>query len=492
MVTSQQEVLRSEWGRGHSVELVIAVVSATIAAVLVLNPASLLLTLCVPMGVLAFLNFNVFVFATVFLLPWYPFLGWKLPLRDVFLLGRLVLFVGVWILQRKEGVSLRDWLWEGRLKKGIVLFAAVAVVSLLISDSRTELDPYKAVAKLLSYVALFFGIAGWATTRERVAGIIKTLLVSTILVALFGFYQARVAGFTDFYFRLYPDMEEVFAAQQGWSGRITSFLFHYNSLAGYLNAVIPFALGVAVLGKTRGMRRLALVCLVTAGAALFLTGSRGGMVACGVFLLFSLVFLPPRRTTLAVVLASALLAMAIAIPLASTAGAPAERLQSVDDYTQQSRLALWGSAFIIFMHHPVLGNGFGTYRYAFHKYVLGINEDLDAHNLYLQTLSETGAIGFIVFFATVSWFFRHGIRLMKSSDPLWRIVGIGTAGALITTLTHGLVDYLFITSPQFGNLFWMVLALCLVACEMSGELKLSGSAYAVAAPSSSSLRGSLP
>lgn len=469
MASSRHELLRTDWDGRHGMEMTIALVSATLAVLLVVEPASLVLALCIPMAVLAFLNFNLFFYSMVFFMPWYPFIEWNLPVRDVFLLGRVVLFAGVWILQLKRGVTLKEWLWQGRLKKGIVLFTAIAVISLLISDSRTSLGPYKAVGKLLSYVIFFFCIAGWAGTRDRIASIIKTVLVSTIGVALFGFYQAWEGGFTDFYFRLYPAMEEVFAAQAGWSGRITSFLFHYNSLAGYLSVVIAFALGVAVLGKKAWTRWLGMACLSTSGAALYLTGSRGGMVACGVLLLFSLLFLTPRRTTLAVILGSAVLAAAIATPLALSAGAEAQRLQTVDEFTQTSRLALWGAAGMIFMQHPVMGAGFGTFRFDFHQYVPGIKDDLDAHSLYLQTLAETGVIGFIVFFVSMWMFFRSGFRLIKSNDPFWRAIGIGVSGAIAATMTHGLVDYIFIVSPQFGNLFWLVLALCLVAGEQAGR-----------------------
>src|SRR5262249_12042978 len=113
--------------------------------------------------------------------------------------------------------------------------------------------------------------------------------------------------------------------------------------------------------------------------------------------------------------------------------------------------------------------GFGTFRFNFHQFVPGIKDDLDAHNLYLQTAAETGIIGFIVFFASMWMFFRHGFTLMRSDDPFWRMVGIGVCGALGVTMVHGLVDYIFIVSPQFGNLFWLVLALCLVAGEQAGR-----------------------
>ena len=47
--------------------------------------------------------------------------------------------------------------------------------------------------------------------------------------------------------------------------------------------------------------------------------------------------------------------------LPATAGGEirSDRLQSVDEFTLQSREALWGAAGLIFLDHPVLGAGFG-------------------------------------------------------------------------------------------------------------------------------------
>ena len=36
-------------------------------------------------------------------------------------------------------------------------------------------------------------------------------------------------------------------------------------------------------------------------------------------------------------------------------------------------------------------------------------------------------------------------------------------------MVHGMVDYIFIASPQVGNLFWLVLGLAMAACEVSAQ-----------------------
>jgi O-antigen ligase len=294
--------------------------------------------------------------------------------------------------------------------------------------------------------------------------IIQLLLWSTILVCLFGLYQAFIQDFTAFYFRLYPDMEPVFDAGGGWLGRITSLLFHYNSLAGYLNAVIPLALAITVLRKEPGIRRLAFVCLMLSCAALYFTGSRGGMVALGTVFVFAAIYLAPRKKTFAAFLTASLVATFLILAI-SAGGTAQARLQAMDDFTLETRLALWGAASALFLEHPVGGAGFGTYRFALQQYLPGVRDQLDAHNLYLQTLAETGVTGFVVFGAMIWLFFYNAFKLIRSPDPYFRILGFAVCGAVGATLVHGLVDYIFIASPQFGNLFWLILALGLIAHE---------------------------
>lgn len=458
MTASTSVAIPAEFPQRTRVEMAIAIAAVVIVTLVVTEPTLMLLAVCIPLAFLAAFSFDWFVYAVVFFLPWYP-------IHDIFLPTRFVLFAGVCIIRYREGASLESFLWKGWLRKGAWAYAAIVVFSLLLSDFRTVLSAYASVIRQVSYVVTFLGVAAWACTRERMLQIIKTVLVSTLGVCLFGFYQAFDGSFTRFYFHLYPGLEEVYEGLGGWSGRITSFLYHYNSLAGYLNTVIPLALGVAVLAKNRGLRALGFTCLCFSAAALYLTSSRGGLVAYAAVALVSVWYLVPRRKTVAMLLISAMVAASIALPLAWLGGFEAERLQNVDDFTQQSRLAIWGAAVIIFLQHPVLGAGVGTYRFRFHPYVPGVKEDLDAHNIYLHTLAEVGAVGFVAFFATMWGFFRRAVRLTRGQDELESILGIAVIGAMAATMVHGLVDYIFLVCPPYGTLFWLLLGLSLAAWE---------------------------
>lgn len=456
-----------KWGslRDWSIGLTLGAIAAVSAFLLVTAPTLFAVAVCIVLVITAFFRFDLFAYAIVFLLPWYPFLDVNFPVRDIFVITRFLMFAGVFWLFVKQGRSIRQWIFGGRIRKAILIFAAIAVVSLVLSGLRTNTDAYKTVLRLYSYMALFYALAGWLERREQFLVILRLLLLSTILVALFGFYQVYEGSYTDFYFKMYPlQLQE--DALEAWSGRITSFLFHFNSLAGYLNLVIPFAVASVVLPKAAHLRTLGWLCLVTANTALFFTQSRGGLLAWAATMLVCIgCSARSKNTRIGIIVALVLAVYMLAPGLLHYA----DRLQEIDQETQFSRLALWGAAVSMFLSSPLLGIGYGNYRVLYGRYLDVPGGRVDSHNLYLQLLAETGVIGFLAFLVIVGCFIRIGIRLVRNADPVYRALGIGITGAMTSLLVHGLVDYLFTVSPQFGALFWTILGVAFAANELVKE-----------------------
>jgi len=460
--SSQNPILPVRQFHRLAIEYGIVVLAVLTVAILAIQPESLMVVVFVMLVVTAVVKFDWFVYGIIFLLPWYPLPDLNLPVRDVFLVLHLFTFATVAIIRRREGKGIKDWLVGGRVRKAVVAFVLIATVSLLTSHLPPKLDAYRSLARLYSYVALFYAVAGWMDTREKAYRVINTTLISTIIVAIFGFYQSIEGSYTDLYYRLYPLQEA--STLEDWSGRITSFLFHFNSLAGYLNLAIPFAIAYTVLASRRSTQILGMTCLCTATVALYLTGSRGGLLAFGAIILFSLVYIrlcfKPHSVNLFRGLVTLIMAAVIALALSPHESEQATRIQSVDEFTQASRLTLWGAAAMMFIEHPALGIGYGNYRSTYNDYLPQLEGDqLDAHEIYLQMLAETGIIGFAVFLVLMGMFLRSGIKLAKQADPFLRIVGLGVGGALVGLLVHGFVDFLFHVSPQFGTLFWVVMGI---------------------------------
>jgi len=450
---------------------------AAVAIAFLATHGFLTILVCIALGFLAFSRLDLFVYLQILLLPWYPFLSVGSPIRDVTVILRFVFLGAVWLKRSTENASLRDWIFGGIKKKPMLLAGAMAL-ALVASDYPATLSAYQNLLKMFSYIAFYYGLAGWLDSKDKLVKTTQLMLMSTIVVALFGFYQSWDNSFTSLYFRLNPMAADVLEDVGGWGGRITSFLFHYNSLAGYLNLVIPFALGSLIVAKHLLARRLAFICATTATAALYFTGSRGGWIAYLCMVAVVCWYSVNRKTAICRVATVLLIAGAMVIMLSLVgsdqrdinAGAvQTERATSVDAYIVESRLALWQAAAQMFMQHPLLGIGFGNYRVHFQEYMSGIDYALDAHNIYLQFLAECGIVGFVCFMVVMISFFRAGARLVRELDEQFRIIGLGVCGALMATLVHGGVDYLFGVSPQFGNMFFLVLALATVAAELVAQ-----------------------
>lgn len=457
MTVPSQNVTRMHEGGDPWVAAAISALSACAAALFIAKPSLLTLSLFASLMVTAFLRPDLCVYSSIFLLPWHPLVDVNLPVRDVSLVLHFVLFIGIWVQLVRRGRPIHEWLLGSKLKKGILLFLGIATVSFLHSGVPASLDYTRPLVLLVSYVALYFVIDGWLESKTQLVRVLKLLLISTIGVALFGFYQAMEGGYTDLYFRLYPWDED---AVVPWSGRITSLVPGFNSLAGYLNLVIPFAIACAVVAKDRALKSLGIACALTGATALLLTQSRGALLALVGILMVAVWFLVPRLVTRVKILGVGILACMLLLPSLIN---HFDRLQGIlDDPDATSRVYVWAAATMLFFAHPLLGVGYGNYRFLYADFTFvpnAIPGHLDAHNIYLQLLAETGLVGFLSFFILAGLFISLALKSIREQDTVSRIVAFGVLGATAGTLIHGMVDFLFRVSPQFGALFWIVLAL---------------------------------
>ncbi|HEY1525688.1 MAG TPA: O-antigen ligase family protein [Candidatus Angelobacter sp.] len=444
-------------------ELLIVAVVLGLAVAALLSPLALPLAVGGLVFVLAALRFKPLLPVVVFFLPITPFLNWDFPIRDLSTLVRFSFFGGVIVYRLSHREDLREWLWSHWLTRAMLSYFAIAVASVALAGPLT-LDAERELMRLASYVCFYYVITDWIQTHGDTGALLKVLMVSTIAVALFGLYQVMIGGYSALYDVLYPVQEEI---QQipPWSGRITSFLEHYNGLAGYLNLVAPFCVGFALRGSDATLRTLSKWCLAFASVALLLTQSRGGLVAYAAMLMASAYLLAPDRKArmrrIAILLVACLLAGVVA-------GFFFQRLGEIDDFTTVSRLAIWGGAFTVFARSPMFGIGFGNLR-GLMGGLLNLPDGWtgDAHNLYLELLAETGLVGVAAFSFLLMCSLRAALKQFRTShDEFGRIIGFATFAAICGVLVHGLVDYLFHTTPQVTALLFLILGM--LRAQMSG------------------------
>jgi putative inorganic carbon (hco3(-)) transporter len=437
-------------------ELLIVGTTLVLAAGALVTPLALPLAVSGLVFVLAALRVKALLPLVVFSLPLTPFLNWDFPIRDLSTLVRFSLFAGVLLYRATHHTDLRKWLFGSWLTRAILGYLVIANASAVFLNPLT-LDAQRELMRLASYVCFYYVVIDWCQTKDNSRTLLKVLMASTIVVAIFGLWQALMGGYTAVYDFLYPVQEEI-SQIPAWEGRITSFLEHYNGLAGYLNLVIPFCLAFAMGGTDPVLRILSRWCLGFASIALLLTQSRGGLLAFVAILLLHVCFSAPDRKTrvrrLALALVGCLLVTAVA-------GFFFQRLAEIDDFTAVSRLAIWGGAFTVFARLPILGTGFGNLR-GLMGGLLNLPDGWtgDAHNLYLELLAETGVIGFLVFGILIILAMRTALKQLRRTESQFnKMTTLAIFAAICGVLVHGTVDYLFHTTPQVTALLFLVLGL---------------------------------
>jgi len=236
-----------------------------------------------------------------------------------------------------------------------------------------------------------------------------------------------------------------------------------NSLAAYLNLVLPLALGVSIIGCNRAWRILGFAVTSLGCVALFLTQSRGALVAFVVILVFVLFSLEKRRNRRVAILVSILAVVLVALPLMASFS---NHFESIETESGAMRLFFWSAGWRMFTNSPALGVGYGNFRSMYSSFpgMEWIPEDAyDAHNIYIQTLAETGLVGFVVFVLFIKLVTRAAFQqLWNGRDRADRLIGLWVGAATIGVLIHGFVDYTFQASPQFGSLFWLAIGVMVV------------------------------
>lgn len=250
-----------------------------------------------------------------------------------------------------------------------------------------------------------------------------------------------------------------------------------DNLGLLLDRSIPIWLALALLGSKRWW----LAGLIL-GPTLLLTFSRGAWAATLVGCLLVLVLaLRWGRWIATGFLAVAILSGALGGSVLVHA------LQTGHAHTVERRLDLWESSLAMIRDHPLLGIGpdnFITYFAPTRRqnrwqsfcppgkgYIqpgAGAEPCLShPHNVLLDFWLSTGILGLAAFIWLQIAFWRRSLRLVVGPRRLVRALGIGAMGAMLASLTHGLVDESYFL-PDLAVIFWLICA-CIALLPQTEE-----------------------
>ena len=288
------------------------------------------------------------------------------------------------------------------------------------------------------------------------------------IAALLILYGAAIAAFSLLQ-GITPNGKLYWLRQPTMGGWIYGPYVNHNHYAGLMELLVPIPLVLSLTRLAEERERIAagIAAAIMAGT-IFLSGSRGGMIAVFVELVvFAVVVLRQRKT---VRIAISLVSFAIVlVSLLTWVGGKelTSRVSSISSEAREEvsggmRLSIDRDALRMFRDKPVLGWGLGTFPVVYPQFRsfytnFFVNE---AHNDYLQLLSEMGILGF----AVMVWFLIVLYRGAVSKIGDWTL-DVGGAVTLACTLgftgilVHSLFDF-NLQVPANAALFYV---LCTIA-----------------------------
>lgn len=340
---------------------------------------------------------------------------------------------------------------------------------------------------LFAPMLLFFGIILAQIAFRRTAYLYDSLSALWLYIAygilLFVAVQVLQAGdgfsFTVLFGKImavFGSLYAVFAVLQGFTsggniywlitpriGSVYGSYVNHNHYAGLMELLFPFPLVIALGGSVHTAKRLLFGCAATLMAAsVFLSQSRGGMFAVVVETAFLAIFwmrqFSPKKSAAVFVAFCLITALFLAWIAPQQVGS---RMTNIHD---PARWLIHRDSLRMFMAHPFLGSGFGTFPTVFPHYRtfydgFFINH---AHDDYLELLLEMGLAGFGVSIWFLVVLYREGSKVHAAkSSPLALARKAALAGCT-GILAHSFMDF-NLHIPANAALFYVLCAVATVS-----------------------------
>ncbi len=399
-------------------------------------------------GVLALLLFGPLAFGAVE--PW-----------SIFILeaGAALLLV-LWIIRQVASGELS--VSGNPLFAPMLAFAFLVGLQLVTGRTAYRYETLSAALLYCAYGVLCFLVIQVLRRTAQVQALAATFSGYGFLLASFALLQG-LSSTTRLYWIRTPRFG-------GW---IYGPYVNHNHYAGLMEMLVPVPLVFSLTRGARGSRKImAGIAAAVMASTIFLSGSRGGMVAflvqVGVLAVVVFWGQKSRAVTRALV---PFLVIGVGLVLWLGGNELAQRLETIHAETRTelsggTRLDIDRDALRMFARKPVLGWGMGVFPDVYPQFRsfytnFFINE---AHNDYLQLLVEMGGLGF----AAMLWFLwllfrKAGRKLEHWPEDTNGAVALAAMLGVVGILVHSLVDF-NLQIPANAALFYV---LCVVAAMES-------------------------
>lgn len=340
--------------------------------------------------------------------------------------------------------------WEiGRLPfdNVLLLFVFFGSVSILGSPDRF-FSSYNYGHLMGRYILLYYLVSYNVRSYEQIRQLITALLASTVIVALYGFYQyilgVDISALEWVDAEQFPDLKV----------RVFSTLQNPNLLAGFLVTIIAIVIGLGLQMKAADRLSMLVLVIMLAGC-LVLTYSRGAWVSLAAVIgAYGLLY---DRRILWLLLVGPLIMLCF--------NDVSSRIVSIFNPTDTSstlRFALWESTIAMIADKPLTGIGWGVYWLVYPEYDFFIQDTstviFHAHNMYLHLAAEIGIPGLCAFLVFIYCHAHAAVIMLQMPCPPW-IKGLltGLIAAILGIAVSGMTDHVLF-SIQMSMLAWLLFA----------------------------------
>jgi tetratricopeptide (TPR) repeat protein/O-antigen ligase len=300
--------------------------------------------------------------------------------------------------------------------------------------------------KLLGGLLVFLVVVNYHTDRHRARRLLKIVAWSGFAVALVGFFTKLFMARAIWGF--YPMPRE---------GFFFSTFVNPNHLAGFLLLCAPVALGLAFSAQGRQDRALYGFMGVIMGVAVFMSLSRGGMVAFAAGIGFLTFFAATRRARR---LQRTFMVQALAAAVLLVAGylaydAVLKELRTLGDVAavrEEVKIQSWSALGPMIADHPLAGIGRGAYPIVYPRYKTLSHDATFTHaeNETLQFLVDWGLPVGVLVIAGLVGCFLVGLSRARRSYTMG-----GILAGVFACLLHNQVDF----NLETGAVLLVLLAL---------------------------------
>ena len=359
---------------------------------------------------------KILTYLFMFLILLYPFnatiISIIYPNNTVCLFSVLVGMIGLFLVRKKYRITKQNMM---------ILFITIMIAILTLINNHYWLEGRELTVILFTiYLFIPFIISSCENLEIPFCKVMKVFLYEHIIGTYFGImfnniYTAHVLP------KICSGKAICTAIGNNYHGYMTGFTTHFSTNAIYLSISSLYFFSEILKKKNKKSIFLFILSLI----ALFTTGKRAHLIFT--LLCCLIVYIAQKSKSIikkySKIIVVSLFAILLFVLLSKFIPEITNiivRFETLIDKGNvlNGRSRLYDLAFNMWENHVLFGNGWGSFSYFYQTtlYSIGSMSYLDAHNVFLQLLCETGIIGFSIFTILILCMFVKSLRRLKKNE----------------------------------------------------------------------------